>query len=365
MQEIITAAEECARDNDAKGVVALLKPLLKPRREKQLSLSDKAHVRQILSKAHLMLGNNSEGIRMAEEAVAVWSEPCFQHAVSLFFLGSAEGTIALERAHTRLSAAVQMVRDHGSEDLKIADNQQTYACMLLECGEASRRLKRFHETCTMLADADQILKKSDRTAIPLQRQTLLLYCGRLARDKEQWQSAYNALDEACASDTIIVNAKLHAQCMHSLGQLLRDFKQYEMAIDLYASGDACDATISAALAECKQLAAQPHRERIESANGYRLCSNPECTAVEQWMPICMGCCTAWYCSTECQLDDWPQHKPCCHVCSYCEKALDRDAAVTLRCSRCKQAKYCGAECQAWHWREGGHKERCIKTSWNP
>ena len=53
-----------------------------------------------------------------------------------------------------------------------------------------------------------------------------------------------------------------------------------------------------------------------------ICSNPECPLPERKaerskMFYCTQCSCAYYCSSECQTADWPEHKEACNRCSCC------------------------------------------------
>lgn len=48
-------------------------------------------------------------------------------------------------------------------------------------------------------------------------------------------------------------------------------------------------------------------------------------------------------------------------CANCDKKASEEVNLK-RCSRCHEIWYCGKPCQTIHWTDGGHRERCGKTS---
>jgi len=82
---------------------------------------------------------------------------------------------------------------------------------------------------------------------------------------------------------------------------------------------------------------------------------------------CTGCLSVRYCSEECQRADWNErHKPKCKemnerrlnprkfdVCASCGKSNAKQ-----QCTGCMKTRYCSRECQMSHWSE--HKEECKK-----
>ena len=43
-------------------------------------------------------------------------------------------------------------------------------------------------------------------------------------------------------------------------------------------------------------------------------------------------------------------------CSWCKATSSK----LLKCGRCKLRAYCSQDCQRRDWREGGHKQACVK-----
>lgn len=70
---------------------------------------------------------------------------------------------------------------------------------------------------------------------------------------------------------------------------------------------------------------------------------------------CSGCKTRFYCSVECQRNDWQKHKPVCHPCSCCIGCGEASKKLKY-CSRCKIARYCSSKCQKDNWHQ--HKLIC-------
>lgn len=83
---------------------------------------------------------------------------------------------------------------------------------------------------------------------------------------------------------------------------------------------------------------------------------------DQKFLICDGCKMAFYCSKECQKNNWKNHKKYCSksikTCYYCKKIeeIEKDFKV---CSACHQAVYCSKDCQVQHWKI--HKKDCKKV----
>ena len=80
---------------------------------------------------------------------------------------------------------------------------------------------------------------------------------------------------------------------------------------------------------------------------------------------CSGCKLQFYCSKECQQNDWKNHKTVCklhqtslnqiqNVCSICAKEGAK------RCTKCKAQFYCSKECQQKDWKN--HKVLCNELN---
>ncbi|KAE9396351.1 hypothetical protein BT96DRAFT_922196 [Gymnopus androsaceus JB14] len=125
---------------------------------------------------------------------------------------------------------------------------------------------------------------------------------------------------------------------------------------------------------------------------------------------CGRCKSVWYCSSECQMKDWKEHRPYCTQTNQASALMDSGSADTeeqkiqashkvqeksaLRidesqceedaapmvyacytchasddsrtlkcCSRCKVAWYCSSECQTKDWKE--HKNHCAQMKYDP
>jgi hypothetical protein len=85
-----------------------------------------------------------------------------------------------------------------------------------------------------------------------------------------------------------------------------------------------------------------------------------CGSAEKCLRMCSGCRRGVYCSTECQLLAWPNHRSACKsgrrtcvTCGSTEKRLKL-------CSGCRSVRYCSAECQLQAWPE--HRAACLHAA---
>ncbi|GFH55178.1 hypothetical protein CTEN210_11654 [Chaetoceros tenuissimus] len=93
------------------------------------------------------------------------------------------------------------------------------------------------------------------------------------------------------------------------------------------------------------------------------CAKCNTVDLERPLLVCAKCKGAGYCSKECQVTDWKKHKEDCHrkfsdwaksTCTHCCKVnLDKELLV---CAKCKYAGYCSKECQVSDWKN--HKKIC-------
>ena len=50
------------------------------------------------------------------------------------------------------------------------------------------------------------------------------------------------------------------------------------------------------------------------------------------------------------------------LCSNCGKAARSSKKALKVCGTCRNAQYCNVACQKEHWKRGGHKLMCFKSS---
>ena len=90
-----------------------------------------------------------------------------------------------------------------------------------------------------------------------------------------------------------------------------------------------------------------------------------CNTVSSQLKRCTVCLSVQYCNRECQQKHWKEHKALCckqpkvtventSKCSYCNTV----SGQLKRCTMCFSAQYCNRECQQKHWKE--HKASCCK-----
>lgn len=251
------------------------------------------------------------------------------------------------------------------ENLNIKDCQE-YGVMLFLLGILNSRQEKYTEALLECNKAKIILSeyKKDSEYLAVLNEMALCHL-----KLNQFNEMFVLYKEAVDSHRNIYGDKNpeYAIPLSNLAVFYSSLKQYERAAPLYeetlslcqeAFGDKNYRTIAAAqgLNLTRKNIENPHRELIDSTHSFRMCNT--CEKIVEGMEICPACCKVWYCNAECQLKDWSNHKPSCHVCIQCDTPIDRDFKI-LRCSTCKKAKYCDVECQKKHWKE--HKPACMNT----
>ena len=93
-----------------------------------------------------------------------------------------------------------------------------------------------------------------------------------------------------------------------------------------------------------------------------------CVCSKEGAKRCSKCKLQYYCSKECQQSDWKNHKAICRkgnseetsaamsleTCSVCSKEASK------KCSKCKLQFYCSKQCQKEDWKN--HKAICKEVS---
>jgi len=186
----------------------------------------------------------------------------------------------------------------------------------------------------------------------------------------QWNEAIACYKEAINLTGDLSNEDDHirsvyASLLFNLGCGYAKLKQYRKAItpleishiiSLELYGDKNEVVIASAKAF---LAARTfglfnqNNDATEKRN-FRMCNT--CENVKEDMDICPACNHVWYCNDECQLKDWDDHKLICNWCVSCQITKDHTQKMP-HCTKCKKVKYCNVECQKAHWKE--HKICCI------
>lgn len=106
---------------------------------------------------------------------------------------------------------------------------------------------------------------------------------------------------------------------------------------------------------------------MSSTTVTKSCFNNSCQKKGVDLKVCGKCKSAWYCSAECQKSDWKKHKTDCKFLSAMKEGQDMSpgdmcarcgtsSGPLKKCSQCLVVCYCSKECQVAHWRD--HKPIC-------
>lgn len=288
------------------------------------------------------LARRKHGFRSQEYAMGLWMIGIIQRERKM-----------IAAARKAITEAISIMKD--SEDkLKYGGLLCESICCDQDCGMYAEALATCGEAIIVLDEHTDSEYYSD-----------VLNASAICYHKlKQWPEAfrlYMSAAEAARDNLGQIHCK-HATVRTNMALFLRDMKQYELALkwfdqvlaiteELYDEQDPCYLRVLADIAETKQLIAIADRGSINVGHDFRMCN--WCSTISDRVNTC-PCVRAWYCDAECQLNDWPAHKPNCNVCMVCDKFLD----TVLRCSRCKRGKYCGPECSKADWLE--HKKDCVK-----
>jgi len=246
------------------------------------------------------------------------------------------------------------------------DNCQEYGSLLLLLGISDSRQEKYKEGLINFNKAKMILSEYKHG----HEYPILLNEIAVCHEKLNQFNEVLALYKEAVDNHRNLHGSEHPELAVPLSNLALFYcglKQYERAVPLYEEainicrkefGDKHERTMTIirGLDFCNKQIENPHRELISLDHIFRMCNT--CDKISEDVQICPACFKAWYCDAECQLKDWPNHKPSCHVCMKCDALIDRDSKI-LRCSKCKKAKYCNAECQKADWKV--HKPFCIPT----
>ncbi|GFH55173.1 hypothetical protein CTEN210_11649 [Chaetoceros tenuissimus] len=122
------------------------------------------------------------------------------------------------------------------------------------------------------------------------------------------------------------------------------------------------------LSTCKPFEKESCRDKTVIDMASQTCAKCNIVDLERPLLVCAKCKSVGYCSKECQVTDWKKHKVECdnindmnapvnmtkHTCVKCHQVdLDKQLLV---CAKCKYAAYCSKECQVSHWKD--HKLHC-------
>ena len=268
----------------------------------------------------------------------------FEHALALKAL--AQNLLSLQQDHS--------VRKPITKALAIMDelglsNHEEYGAMLIILGKLD-------SNCPQKA-----LVSLDKAKIVLEQHkegkhygSLLVGMSICRHELQQWNEARACYQEAvehfhgCYGN----DHPEYAIVLSSFAVFYGELKQFEeetklleeaIAIEEKVFGKKHDRTLSTAayLAKSRRDAKRHNREKINVGHDFRMCNHcGNIAKLEENIGACNGCCRAWYCNNECQLQHWPAHKPTCNVCAHCDLVVERPAKI-FECSRCMAVKYCG------------------------
>lgn len=142
---------------------------------------------------------------------------------------------------------------------------------------------------------------------------------------------------------------------YRLAKALEQQERYEQALEVL------DKALKDVIPDNTDLAFL--RAQVQSqieGNKCSLCGKPNAPLA------CSKCKTEYYCSEQCQALAWPSHKTLCSAdsivshcnCSHCLKRMRFSDAK--KCGRCKGETYCSRECQLADYPK--HKPTCIRLS---
>jgi len=278
-----------------------------------------------------------------------------QEAFGRAVLGTLDDSL-LPSARDAANRAQYIMSDLGLKDT------DAYGLILILRGNIELRDKKPNEAFKFFTEAEKILTPENNIyAHILLRQSM----GDNYEVLGKWNEAF--INYRTVYTFMCNNYKLEfvdrVKATWAIAYLYFNLKMYEKAIPLleevrrqyirmFGLRDQHIIMIDDILRDSNEHVTNPRRGQIQVNHSFRMCTI--CEQIKEGMDTCSGCERVWYCNSECQLKDWPNHKPICNVCTLCDASM-YDSIVT-RCSRCKTTKYCSAECQNEDWLN--HKKDC-------
>jgi tetratricopeptide (TPR) repeat protein len=311
--------------------------------KKQLSAEDTCAIEMILADCYSHLHQFDQALMHARRNIKLvrrkYGFGSFQYATSLWMLCIIQrdrGSFVAARKAIMEAASILVGTEHTLE----------YGGVLVEMSTLDQNCGLYELALENCNKAKIVLEKhKDHDSYRILMCSIAMCHHKLMH----WSEAYVGYKEAI----LITQGYTHADMLSNMAVLMVALKQYEEGLAWLALipaeyGD--PDKIAKDVATLLDLAARPDRGAIDVEHNFRMCN--WCKTISEHVNTC-PCVRAWYCNAECQVQDWPTHKPNCSVCIVCDKFME----TVLHCSSCKKVKYCGPECSKAHWPE--HKQDCT------
>ena len=245
----------------------------------------------------------------------------------------------------------------GLETLGTARSFKRYrAQMLVQLGATEMQLDNFKAALPILhsayADLDPIgdidqcigaLAHIVHAAEAVQQHAVALDAGVLLLDRCRiGRNGTSSIQSACGGTYAL------------LGQYEQAKLSFSAALSIAPEGSNWIIMLRSWSAKIDQMVTLRRRCTFLGNHGWRMCNG--CSLIREGMSSCGGCDRAWYCSEQCQRDQWSVHRPDCDACYACSSCIE-DAHIA-KCGQCRVARYCNAGCQRAHWPL--HKLECKK-----
>lgn len=385
-------------------IISMLTPLFKKKKKKNKTLTPEQECRasKLLGMCHRMLVDFKAALPYAKRclklAPKVWPEDSVNFVNAIAELGDTElGLKDYIPAKSHFNEAIAILKALGME------NSADYGGALMNVANVDYKQQRHKEALDGYVKAKVVLDNfKDHRSYGALLSAMGVCLVDLKRYAEAMVYCRENVEWFCK---MFGNQHLnYAISLSNLGWLYREIKQYEFAIREYDTalvifkrvyGDRHSRTldINQGIFECRVLQ-KKDRLSIETDHDYRMCN--ACLKVDTTVVYICACDKVYYCSDECRVNFFAEHKPDCVMCfacegefpdlkdwkrcgvcnmnKYCSDACQekdkahkcvarcyeccKDGIKLMKCSACNVASYCSTDCQLAHW--SIHKTECKK-----